>query len=900
MPTTITVKGVGDFDFPDSMSEAEIHAVIRRKFGPSSFPSNQPAFDTPGVAPRMPQDDLEPPTTPAAMFEQRGGPIASQGQTDLGRFAEIDLPEVPFPTEVTAPSTAWKDEPSFLSQVGEAAKTPLVEFPAIPPGVVNSIIPAGFRSFVPKEAKEAAGEVVSEMGTAMSSLEGIGLTALAVVAPEVAIPLFAGKIGPEMVGGSVHQMEQGAREGDTKEVYKGAANALLGGLMVTPVARARAPITARVVDAMETHGRKTAGTFQIKPRDLARQTRELPPPLPDEPAKPQVDQPPEVVLDLAAPDTEAVKPTVEQVAPPASTPAIKPSGETVAEPKPPELMTPEEFYEKELLRKDLLGENDKLQLGINKGSLAFDISGWTRNSQDEASGIRGAFIFSPERTGKTIIEFPSGTILEHAASALVEAIKQGDGPGSSWLPLGLSDSIQSAFKNKQSVLADSANAFQIIPPKGYVREGDLYVYKPEAKPAAPDASDLATSTETKPASVTETPTATTPAASTTAEATAKVKAEIVDTAKTKGVRSAKDIKDELVTRLEKAIEDAPAQSEYDSIRGTALTEKAESAAIKTTIEIPGDGTFTVFNRKEALQELLKRAKRISTASTAKPTLPKGGPGDLDTQAKAAAKAYGSAESAYVSAKRQRNALSDNDPETPKRVDEADALIQRLFESTEAGKLDSQWYQLEAKIREQRQQLEMIRGELQRAQNKPGKTAKNKESVTYWSRREIDQLEAVQKLSKEQSAIRISADEAAAKLNAQADEIAKKQQGDMPLEQRMGNKAEDTQGAIATAGPPLQPAQTAGTPTTPIKPISEIIRDLAKGLNIPIRFGRLTTSKFAGYFKKTPNLIGAKFANDMPIVAHEVGHKLDASVYRFSADTALRTELEALGDPAVIV
>jgi hypothetical protein len=108
---------------------------------------------------------------------------------------------------------------------------------------------------------------------------------------------------------------------------------------------------------------------------------------------------------------------------------------------------------------------------------------------------------------------------------------------------------------------------------------------------------------------------------------------------------------------------------------------------------------------------------------------------------------------------------------------------------------------------------------------------------------------------------------------------------------------ETQGAIATSGAPMMPATPAGVPAKPVKPISEVIRDLAKGLDMPIRFGRLTTSKYAGYFKKNPNLIGAKFANDMPIVAHETGHKLD-SIYPFTKDPALRAELDALGDPAI--
>lgn len=100
---------------------------------------------------------------------------------------------------------------------------------------------------------------------------------------------------------------------------------------------------------------------------------------------------------------------------------------------------------------------------------------------------------------------------------------------------------------------------------------------------------------------------------------------------------------------------------------------------------------------------------------------------------------------------------------------------------------------------------------------------------------------------------------------------------------------------ATPSTPLLPATT---PTVSITPKSQrqIITDLAKGLNVPIRFGRLTTSKYGGYFKKVQNLIGSKRPNDIPTVSHEVGHKLD-SLFKLSADKTLRAELDALGDPA---
>lgn len=108
---------------------------------------------------------------------------------------------------------------------------------------------------------------------------------------------------------------------------------------------------------------------------------------------------------------------------------------------------------------------------------------------------------------------------------------------------------------------------------------------------------------------------------------------------------------------------------------------------------------------------------------------------------------------------------------------------------------------------------------------------------------------------------------------------------------------DTAGAIG-AGPSILTPAAPSAPIVPIKPMREIIRDLSEGLGLPIRFGRLTTSKFAGYFKKVQNLIGAKSPNDIEIVSHEVGHKLD-DLTGMSKNVAIRTELDTLGDPATL-
>lgn len=94
-----------------------------------------------------------------------------------------------------------------------------------------------------------------------------------------------------------------------------------------------------------------------------------------------------------------------------------------------------------------------------------------------------------------------------------------------------------------------------------------------------------------------------------AEAQAKAQEEVSRVAKTEGTRSAKEIKAELVAKIQAAIKDAPDE---------ALPESDPNA--KITIDIPGDGTFTVWNMKEPLTTLLARAKRIETASSLGPKI----------------------------------------------------------------------------------------------------------------------------------------------------------------------------------------------------------------------------------------------------------------------------------------
>ncbi len=134
--------------------------------------------------------------------------------------------------------------------------------------------------------------------------------------------------------------------------------------------------------------------------------------------------------------------------------------------------------------------------------------------------------------------------------------------------------------------------------------------------------------------------------------------------------------------------------------------------------------------------------------------------------------------------------------------------------------------------------------------------------------------------------------------AVADEAAALTPAKLTPEELSAMQPEGGAAGASLSGPPLAPAPTpAPAPVLTPKGQRQIITDLAKGLNLPIRFGRLQTTRFGGYFLKLQDLIGVRKAVDVPIVSHEVGHKLDAE-FSFSADPALRAELHNLGDPAI--
>ncbi len=92
-------------------------------------------------------------------------------------------------------------------------------------------------------------------------------------------------------------------------------------------------------------------------------------------------------------------------------------------------------------------------------------------------------------------------------------------------------------------------------------------------------------------------------------------------------------------------------------------------------------------------------------------------------------------------------------------------------------------------------------------------------------------------------------------------------------------------------PPLQP-QNVEAPI-PLTSRRDIVNYLQKSLDIPIRIGRYR-GKAAGIFKVKPEVIRTRLANNLPVIAHEVGHYLDKKLGL--SDKAYDAELLKLGEP----
>ncbi len=113
----------------------------------------------------------------------------------------------------------------------------------------------------------------------------------------------------------------------------------------------------------------------------------------------------------------------------------------------------------------------------------------------------------------------------------------------------------------------------------------------------------------------------------------------------------------------------------------------------------------------------------------------------------------------------------------------------------------------------------------------------------------------------------------------------------PGGQRTGGAAGGAPGgtqAFAGKRPTVRKTQA---PAQPIRK-QDIVKFLSQKLSVPIRWKRFREHAL-GIFKVQPEVIRTKLAQDLPVIAHEVGHFLDKQ-YGFSGMTNLVGELHGLG------
>lgn len=161
----------------------------------------------------------------------------------------------------------------------------------------------------------------------------------------------------------------------------------------------------------------------------------------------------------------------------------------------------------------------------------------------------------------------------------------------------------------------------------------------------------------------------------------------------------KQIKTGLVSQIESEIEKAKGEFEVvsDALRSKGIKpelnaqkfDSQKSELIRTkkmptvTIDIPGDGKFTIPKTKEALTEMLDRAKKLNTSSNVSKPIPKtrtdtshaASTERLRREMRMAEEMYGGTSEAIRTLTKQRAVMESNSQET----DRADQLITRLWQ-----------------------------------------------------------------------------------------------------------------------------------------------------------------------------------------------------------------------------
>lgn len=306
-----------------------------------------------------------------------------------------------------------------------------------------------------------------------------------------------------------------------------------------------------------------------------------------------------------------------------------------------------------------------------------------------------------------------------------------------------------------------------------------------------------------------------------------------------GAKNAKEAKDQLVQQLELAEKAAPEKQEQPGHNKWV------------TVEVPGDGTFTVINTKENVGTLLKKAKRLATSDVPDKGYVEHGPTKADRE--------------WL-----KEQLESQGKEPAPGVITDAAQVQEIRNSIAEGQLTLRTGEFNGRKLSPEEMLQVRR----QVENDLAKIGESKLAGKTTTMRPAPEAEITDVTPGGYG--------------------PPHKPSEIPVPE--ARSMEDVQ-LSARGQPKLLPE---GTSKAPVPSRRAIIEDVAKALDIPVRFGRLFSGRggviknAGGYFMSKPNIIASKLANDLITVSHEGGHKLD-DTFNIWKNKALQKELDFLGD-----
>ncbi len=660
MPKIVNVEGVGPVNFPDDATDADIVSGLDDIAPVAVAEADVPPSPRPASA-------LESvPFTPA---EQQSVNIAAQRLDPRWRTAA---------PEPTLPALIHTGLQKFDTGVRDLFTIP----PPVEPG------PSPYNAFelasidaarqgaelsqritrVAHPIREGVSESAASGVEAMTTPSGVAMLAGATVAPQIALPAIFATVAPS-IPDAVREVGRTYQERDWAGFTKAVADlgqvALVAGGtakgMLRPTPRVVLPRTVAEARAEPSLGNVPAAG-EVVPRETPIEPAPVAPVVEPKPATLTPEEQAAAIAQLEAehpgiataePPAPAAETTPKPTPPPAPAPAEAPKPAPLAE--APRIITEDQVaaFESQLKDAQISKEgviNDYAALA----GARFDVmdlrreaiaKGMTVAQYDAAlQGRIDALISAEQRRRGT--PTPAEQAAAPADAPLANARLLGSGP----VPIAFSDrhsvslrvastdmtswpeaAIRESLPSEIAAGLHSIERFRGSPaPAGltlpgrvqlnfndkasaqkaydYFAQGETVAPKQLAVPAAPAAR-----AEEAPAASPVEPPKPAAALAPAPVAAAKAQAEVTRVAATEGKRSAKAIKKELVARLEQAVKDAP--------ESAASLPKEQR---KVTIEIPDDGTFTVWNEKGSLMGLLARANRIKTDAGGKASIPRKG------------------------------------------------------------------------------------------------------------------------------------------------------------------------------------------------------------------------------------------------------------------------------------